>query len=119
VRARRGSQVATVAVARKLAYIAWHLLARQEDYAYGRPSLTAQKLRALELAGGAPRRHGRRHGAPVSISTAQHELERQVACQAEAAYARMVADRLSGGAGATRGRASYGPSERPSQRGRP
>jgi transposase len=106
VAARRGPQVATVAVARKLAYIAWHLLTRQEDYAYARPSLTRQKLRQLELAGGAPRRHGRREGAPVTVTTAQHELGRQVARQAEAAYELLVADRRSGGAGATRGRAS-------------
>lgn len=108
VRARRGPQVATVAVARKLAYIAWHLLSRGEDYAYARPSLTRQKLRQLELAGGAPRRHGRREGAPVSVTTAQHELERQVARQAEVAYERLVADRQAGGAGATKGRASWG-----------
>jgi transposase len=106
VRARSGPQVATVAVARKLAVIAWHLLMRGEDYAYGRPSLTRQKLRQLELSGGAPRRHGRREGASVTISAAQHELERELSRQAEAAYRRMLADRLSAGAGATRGRAS-------------
>lgn len=39
VRARRGHQVATVAVARKLSVLFWHLLARGEDYAYGRPTL--------------------------------------------------------------------------------
>ena len=39
--ARRGRHVATVAVARKLAVLAWHLLTRGEDYAFARPSLVA------------------------------------------------------------------------------
>jgi hypothetical protein len=33
VAARRGGNIATVAVARKLAVIAWHMLSRGEDYA--------------------------------------------------------------------------------------
>jgi hypothetical protein len=45
-----------VAVARKLAVLAWHLLTRGEDYALQRPPLVARKLRALELKAGAPRR---------------------------------------------------------------
>ena len=49
--ARRGRHVATVAVARKLAVLAWHLLTRAQDYAFQRPSLVRRKLRALELAG--------------------------------------------------------------------
>jgi transposase len=51
VRARRGHQIAIVAVARKLASLFWCLLAREQDYAYARPSLTRQKIRKLELAG--------------------------------------------------------------------
>lgn len=56
VRARRGHQIAIVAVARKLASLLWCLLAREQDYAYGQPSLTRQKIRRLELAAGAPPR---------------------------------------------------------------
>jgi transposase len=37
IAARRGSNVATVAVARKLAVIAWHMLSHGEDYAFARP----------------------------------------------------------------------------------
>ena len=48
VAARRGGNVATVAVARKLAVIAWHMLSRGEDYAFSRPSLTREKPRRLE-----------------------------------------------------------------------
>jgi transposase len=54
--AKRGRHVATVAVARKLAVLAWHLLTRGEDYAYQQPGLVARKLRRLELAAGAPHR---------------------------------------------------------------
>ena len=54
VRARRGAQVAAVATARKLASLFWCLLTREQDYAFGQPSLTRRKIRKLELAAGAP-----------------------------------------------------------------
>ena len=38
---RRGQNVATVAVARKLVVIAWNMLSRGEDYAFARPTLVA------------------------------------------------------------------------------
>jgi transposase len=41
---RRGSQIAAVATARKLACLFWFLLTRGEDYAHQQPSLTAKKL---------------------------------------------------------------------------
>jgi transposase len=56
VRARRGSKIATVAVARKLACLTWQLLTKRQDYLYERPALTFRKLRRLELAAGAPKR---------------------------------------------------------------
>ena len=113
IRARRGHQVAVVAVARKLACLFWCLLARQEDYAYAQPSLTARKLRRLELAAGAESRRGRKSGR--AANAAIREAERQLAAQAEAAYRRTVADWQATqakreGAGATQGRASRGPS---------
>jgi transposase len=58
IAARRGGNIATVAVARKLAVIAWHMLSRGEDYAFARPSLTREKIRKLELATGAQRQKG-------------------------------------------------------------
>ena len=63
VRARRGMQIAVVATARKLAVLCWHMITRGEDYAFARPSLTAKKLRALELKAGhalPPRPEGHR-----------------------------------------------------------
>lgn len=53
---RRGTHIAAVAVARKLAVIIWHLLQREEDYAWVRPALHAKKLRDLELCSGEPPR---------------------------------------------------------------
>lgn len=49
VRARRGMQIAVVATARKLACLCWHMITREEDYHFERSSLTAQKLRTLQL----------------------------------------------------------------------
>ena len=45
IRARRGHQVAITAAARKLACLFWVLLWRQQDYAFGQPSMTARKIR--------------------------------------------------------------------------
>jgi transposase len=114
VKARRGHQVAVVAAGRKLACLFWVLLTREEDYAFGQPSLTRRKLRLLELRAGAPTRRGIRSGQWVAGS-AMREAERATAQQAEAAYRRTVADwqatqAKTKGAGATPGRASNGPS---------
>jgi transposase len=62
LRARRGHGKAIVAAARKLAVLLWCLLHRGEDYAHQQPSLTAQKLRRLEIAAGAPVRKGKPSG---------------------------------------------------------
>jgi transposase len=106
VRARRGAQVALVATARKLCVLFWHLLTNEQDYAFGRPSLTRHKLRRLELVAGDPSRRGRRSGSKASKREQRHE--RELTEQFELAYRRLVDDwqpRRSG-AGATRGRAS-------------
>ena len=92
VRARRGANIATVAVARKLAVLCWHLLVRDEDYAFARPSLSREKVRRLELRVGAKRRRGRPHEVPVFVSQEQHRREREIAAQAETAYRRLVKD---------------------------
>jgi transposase len=97
VRARRGTNVATVAVARKLAVLFWHMLTKGEDYAFARPSLTTEKLRRLELSAGAPTTRGKRTGGRVYASHDQYRRELAVLTQAEAAYRRLVADRTSHG----------------------
>ncbi len=75
VRARRGAQIALVATARKLCVLFWHLLTDEQDYAFGRPSLTRQKLRRLELIAGEPPRRGRRSGSAASKREQRHERE--------------------------------------------
>src|SRR5438128_2729362 len=109
VRARRGAQVALVATARKLGVLFWHLLTREEDYAFGRPSLTRRKLRALELKTEEGWRRGRYSGPRVHETRNESQHEREFAEQIETAYRRFVEDwqpKPKSGAGATRGRAS-------------
>jgi transposase len=109
IRARRGSHVAAVAVARKLACLFWCLLTREEDYAYGQPSLTRKKLRRLELKAGAPK--GEVEPGIWSTNVAMRRAEQELARQGEQAYERTVADwqsaaKQKAGADATQGRAS-------------
>jgi transposase len=112
VAARRGRNIATVAVARKLAVIAWHMLSRDEDYAFARLSLTREKIRKLELATGAERRKGKRNPVRVFATREQHQLDKELAAQAEFAYRRLVQDWQPAikGTGAAPGRASRRPS---------
>jgi transposase len=91
VRAKRGAQIAAVATARKLAVLVWHLLTHEQDYAWARPSLTAQKLRALELHAGAPAHRGRRGAAHAYNLKDVRARERALSTQAEQAYTRLVA----------------------------
>ncbi len=113
IRARRGHQVAVVATARKLACLFWCMLTRDQDYAFGQPSLTKKKLRRLELQAGAPR--GKLKPGIWAANNAMRTAERELAHQAEVAYQRTVADWQANSAGkgasATPGRASQRPSK--------
>jgi len=114
IRSRRGHQIAVVAAARKLACLFWCLLTREQDYAYQQPSLTAKKLRLLEIRAGA-KTHKGIHTGVFATRQRMRAAERGLAQQAEAAYRRTVADwqrtqAKRKGAGATPGRASSGPS---------
>jgi hypothetical protein len=108
VAARRGHAVAIVAVARKLAVLAWHLLRHEVDYRWAPARLTDAKIRAVELAAGAPSRRGRVPGSGDARQRAklERELERAVLAQAEAAYiafvdARQEKDAVAATRGAT------------------
>ncbi len=115
VRARRGAQIAAVAVARKLVVLCWHLLTKDQDYAFARPSLTRQKTRRLELLAGAPPLRAATAGRPSVLTPSQRAAERELQAQAELAYRRLVDDWRTtapkGGAGATPRRASQRPSK--------
>ena len=91
ISARKGHNKAIVAVARKLAELFWCMLTREEDYAHQQPSLTAQKLRRLELAAGATVRPGKPSGVWATREK-MRAAEKQLAAQAEASYKRSVAD---------------------------
>jgi transposase len=98
-RARRGTQIAIVATARKLAVLCWTMIERGEDYAFARQSLTDKKLRALELRAGMPSRRGRK-GAAANYSLRDvRQRELALAEQAEQAYQRQVADSQARGPG--------------------
>lgn len=110
VRARRGPQIAATATARKLVVLFWHLLTREQDYAFARPAMTRNKIRKLELLAGAPPQKGRK-GIAGRKSKATFDAERELSRQAETAYRRLVNDwqaagPAKAGAGATSGRAS-------------
>jgi transposase len=99
VRARRGTQIAIVATARKLVVLCWTMLERGEDYAFARQSLTDKKLRALELRAGMPARRGRK-GTAASYSLKDvRQQELALAEQAEQAYRQQVADWQARGPG--------------------
>lgn len=92
VSTKRGKQVAAVATARKLAVLIWHMLTKQEDYAWTRPALLQWKLRELELkAGHASRRGGNKPGPAreYSLRTVR-DKERAWLGMAEEEYRRFV-----------------------------
>lgn len=96
IRGRRGHGKAIVASARKLTTLFWCLLTRGEDYAHQQPSLTARKIRQLEIRAGATTMKG----TPTGTWATREKLraaERELAEQAEASYARMVSDWQSAG----------------------
>ncbi|GAD57741.1 mobile element protein [Limimaricola cinnabarinus LL-001] len=92
IRARRGHQIAVVAMARKLATLCWHMLTKCEDYHWARPSLVIHKRRAMELAAGQPQKKGNKRGASYAYNVKElRQREAQVAEQAERSYEHFVA----------------------------
>jgi transposase len=115
IRSRRGHSVAIVAAARKLACLFWYLLTREQDYAFAQPSLTAKKLRLLEVTAGAPTQKGKPSGVWATRER-MRQAERELAQQAEHAYQRTVRDwqatqAAKVGASVTPGHASNRPSK--------
>ena len=91
IRARRGHQVAALAVARKLAVLCWHMLTKEEDYLWARPALVANKLRAMELQAGRPHEKGNRRGPAYAYNIeALRNREIDLARQAERSYEHFV-----------------------------
>nr|WP_276512384.1 transposase [Bradyrhizobium yuanmingense] len=91
IRARRGHQIAAVAVARKLAVLCWHLLTKCEDYLWVRPALVAIKTRGMQLQAGHPQQKGSRRGPAYAYNIkALRDREMLIAAQAEQSYERLV-----------------------------
>ena len=92
VKARRGWQIATVATARKMTVLCWHLITKGEDYAFARPSLVAHKRRSLELAAGAKSRRGPVAGPSHDYHIKElRDAEKILVEQEERAYEVLVA----------------------------
>lgn len=100
IRAKRGHQVAAVAVARKLAVICWHLLTKETEYLWQRPALVAHKVRSMELQAGQPMRKGNKRGPSHAYHVKElRDQEIEVARQAERAYEHAVRNWQPRGAG--------------------
>jgi transposase len=92
IRAKRGHQIAAVAVARKLTVLCWHMLTKDSDYRWARPALVATKRRGMELQAGQPQRKGNRPGSAHAYNIkALRNQEMEVARHAEQAYEHFVA----------------------------
>jgi len=91
IRAKRGHQVAAVALARKLTVLCWHLLTKEEDYLWARPALVAKKTRDMELRAGLPQKKGNQRGTAYAYNVKDlRAQEAEVARQAERAYEQFV-----------------------------
>jgi transposase len=91
IRAKRGHQIAAVAVARKLAVLCWHVLTKEQDYLWARPALVANKTRAMELQAGLPQKKGNQPGPAYAYNVkALRDQELELAKRAERNYARFV-----------------------------
>jgi transposase len=66
IKARRGGAVATVATARKLTVLVWHLLAKDEDCRYAPEARTTFKHRQLDRLAGRARTRSSQRGATGS-----------------------------------------------------
>lgn len=98
IRARRGHQVAAVAVARKLTVLCWHMLNNEQDYLWARPALVANKLRAMELKSGRPQKKVNERGPAYAYHVkALREQEIQLAEQAEQSCEHFVEQLLNNG----------------------
>ncbi len=108
VAAKRGHNVALVAVARKLAELVWHLLTKEEDFLYQTPRLVQEKRARVRLL--AKRRTGRKvvsaepplagrpalYGSGLPGRKVKVEVARQAAEHSEAIYQAIVARREAG-----------------------
>jgi transposase len=105
--AKRGHNVAVVAVARKLAELCWHLLMKEEDYLYNVPRLTLEKRARVRYM--AKQKTGRKvksaairvprpalYGSGLEGRRVSTQIARAASEQAEAIYSAIVSERKEG-----------------------
>ncbi len=111
IESRRGTQIALVAVARKLAVLAWYLLSTGERYRFQRATFVREKRRALERMLGLPTQRRRRGpGEPTLVVLREHE--RALLAEAAAGYkADVAARKRRRDAAAANGEATIEPSK--------
>ena len=95
LRVKKGHSKAIVAVARKLACLAWQLLTSGEPYLWAPPLHTAEKLRRVELLAGQPKRKpGAKPGQPSAggrpAYLARRRSDQDLAKLAQAQYEQLV-----------------------------
>lgn len=103
---RRGFAIALVAVARKLAVLAWYILSTGERYRYERATVVRDKPRRLLRIAGQTTQRRRRAAAGEPSLVALREQELAKLDEAEAAYKAEVAARAAKDAAATKGEAT-------------
>jgi len=74
LRQRRGAGIATVATARKLVVVVWHLLTRDEEYRFAATELKAVKQKRLETLAG--RAESRTRSSQRGATTSSHDRSR-------------------------------------------
>jgi len=112
VERRRGTQIALVAVARKLVVLTWHVLSSGARYRLERPTIMHEKRRMLERRVGIPA-SGRRARPRRGELTIAERKQREFAAlfEAEAAYQAEVSIRTSRDAAAANVEATAWPSK--------
>lgn len=107
---RRGRPIALVAVARKLAVLAWYLLSTGERYRFERATLTRDKRNRLARSLGRKTERRRRDPAQPSLAVLR-ERELATLAEAEAGYKAGIASRTTRDAAAANGEATVRPSK--------
>ena len=90
LRQRRGSQIAIVATARKLAVLSWQLLTKDEDCRYTPPVRLERKLQELERQAGITTNR-----TTIRKATERRADERELLNRAQHDYEQQIADRLN------------------------
>ena len=95
-------------LARKLTVLCWHLLTKGEDYQWARPTLVANKTRAMQLQAGHPQQKGSRRGPAYAYNIKALRGPRDADCRPGGAKLRTLRNAMEAAAAkkSARGRLS-------------